>query len=398
MLAGLGFCSGCRGAGGERADRDTPAEGEQSAEERARTLAWLQKHDPDVYTLLSNQQGAARSGPPEQVAPSSASTTAPSVELPAIELPSYSPDIPPQLLFCDHKGFGRLTEGAFEYYAVDDLRRIAKIDVPGSHNLIALMGNTSLVVARDHVYRYYHGQTSAVRFARIPLLGPLQLWPDEQDIDSFWVRYLRDPDLHHFTLPTQGTEGVDSSVNFSQPKALPGFDGRRFVLLADGRALYSTADELVYASPRQPRRIPLKRFEDPIAGALASSRLDRIWVLTQAGTATLIEFSRGLPERLRLNLAGTPLGFDAKKALAVVSAERGTPTQHRLEVYEGKELRFSRPLPVLEADAQGRVPREVDNRSVCLFTERPWVLVGGRQVLQLFDYASGELLLQKLEP
>lgn len=395
----LALCSGCRASGGGPGDRDVPAEGEQSAEERARTHAWLRKHDPDVYTLLGNQPSAARSGLPEQGAPSPAptpaQTTAPSVPL----LPSYSPDIPPQLLFCDHKGFGRLTADAFEYYAVDDLRRLAKIDVPGSHNLIALMGNTSLVVARDHVYRYYHGQTEAVRFARIPILGPLQLWPDEQDIDSFWVRYLRDPDLHHFTLPKQGSEGLDSSVNFSQPKALPGFDGRRFVLLADGSALYSTADELVYASPRQPRRIPLTRFEDPIAAALASSRLDRIWVLTQAGTAALIELSRGLPERLRLNLAGTPLGFDArKKALAVVSAEQGTPTQHRLEVYEGKELRFSRPLPVLEADAQGRVPREVDNRSVCLFTERPWVLVGGRQVLQLFDYASGELLLQKLEP
>jgi hypothetical protein len=310
---------------------------------------------------------------------------------PSIELPQVTPDLPVQLLVCDRKGFGRLTQNAFEYYSADDLRRIVRLEIPHTYNVVSLMGDTTLIVAREHLHRYYHGQTVAVPFARIPLLGPLQLWPDARDIDSFWVRYLRDPELHHFTLVAK-----DASVTTSETKPLPGFDGRRFVLLDDGAPFYSSGEELVYGAPTRARRVPLSRFSNSVAGLLASSRLDRVWLLSE-GDARLVEFSRGLPEVRRLKLQGTPVGFSRGKSLAVVSATQGgVEAGHWLEVFDDEGRSFVVQLPKLEPTAAGEVLREVDNRAVCVFAERPWVLVGGRQLLQLFDYQSGQMLMQRL--
>lgn len=315
--------------------------------------------------------------------------------LPKIELPAFTPDPPSQLLVCGKWGFGRLGASNFEYFSNNGYHLVANLPMPNPTAALALAGDGALLFTREHVFRYYRGETRAVSFARIPLLGPAQLWPDPTDIDGFWVRYLRDPDLHHFRLAPDRV-----SVTISETRALPDQDVERFTLLPNNVPLYVTANEVVYGVAEHQRRMPVARFGEAVVGLLRDRRMDRFWVIAVKGErslAHLVELSAGLPIRTSVELAGTPLGFASGRVLASVSVSRATPRVHWLEVFDGGQRVQRFELPELDTPhvADGSAPSEVNNRGVCLIPDRPWVLVGGRDLLQLFDYRKGKVLFER---
>lgn len=350
---------------------------------------------------------ASQSDSPEQANHGSESKPLeplPSAPLPRAPLPPAPPDIAPQLVACGKRGFSRLSRDGFVAYATHSRRELTRVKIPAALNLVSLAGDSSLLVAKNAVYRHYHGQSKARRFQRIPLLGPLQLWPDARNIDAFWVRYLRDPELHHYVLPTSGTASGTISSPTSGPNAvsgdwqpilgetlpLPDFDRRLFTLLDDGTAFYTTPDGLRRAGSTS-RRSPLPAFERPLVALWPGGSIWRYWAADEGGEAWWLEQSRGEPRLARLTLAGLPHAASVRGVLLAVVSKRGVVGERRfwLEVFvEGKRV-FARELPPVE----GASPElELDNHDVCSIDGKPWVLVGGRDRAFLFDYMRDEQL------
>lgn len=367
-LLGLGV-NGC-----EKSERDTPTES------RVESLAPRSERLDGDRTSHGSESNSVRS----------------LASLPPASLPPASPDIPPQLLACGKRGFARLTRDGFVAYATHSGHELTRVKIPETLNLVSLAGDSSLLVAKNAVYRHYHGQTQARRFQRIPLLGPLQLWPDARDIDAFWVRYLRDPELHHYALPTSrptsepnDTSGVWKPI-LGETSALPDFDRRLFTFLDDGSPFYTTPDGLQRAGAA-PRRSPLPAFERPLVALWPGGVIGRYWAADEAGDTWWLEQSRGEPRVARVSLAGLPHAASVRGPLLAVVSKRGVLGERRfwLEVFlEGKRV-FVHELPPVE----GASPElELANHDVCSIDGKPWVLVGGRDRAFLFDYRREEQL------
>lgn len=319
--------------------------------------------------------------------------------LPEMISPKVAPDIPPQVLACGKLGFVRLTETGFDAFSTSLRKRLARIDLAEPQCALALSGDSTLVVGKHEVVRYYRGQKQAPRFARIPLLGPLQAWADPQDIDSFWVRYLRDPDLHYYTLVD-----ADRSVTFGQVRNLPDFDRRHFTLLADGSPFYTTERGLLQLEGNATRESPPPALLGALNGVWPAARLDRYWVSSDAGELKLFEQSRGEPLRRSHRVDGVPYAVDVDgERLAIVSvSQTGSQVDWHLSVIRGDEtvarlelpmtLPLSSDVTAQQTDTPSSALDDHDNRDVCLLQGRPWVLAGGKRLLQLFDYEKQELL------
>jgi hypothetical protein len=303
-------------------------------------------------------------------------------------------------LACGKLGFVRLTRRGFDSFATHEARRIARIPIEQPLNAVALSGDSTLIVGKKQVARYYRGQKDAPRFARIPLLGPLQAWADPQNIDGFWVRYLRDPDLHYYTLVD-----AERSVTFGETRSLEEFDRRFFTLLADGSPFYTTRQGLVRSRLDGVRHSPQPKLEGALAGLWPGGRIDRYWVASDAGELRLLELSRGEPLIESLQVPGVPFSMDVDNdRLAVISVEpRGPDSQWQLSVFRGAERVANLELPsdVGSASlaqqspattARSQATNDLDNRDVCLVRERPWVVAGGKDLVQLFDYDAQQVL------
>jgi hypothetical protein len=317
---------------------------------------------------------------------------------PNVQLPPAPPDIEPQLLACGKRGFVRLTHDGFEAYATSPPKRVARAPLDQPRNVIQLAGDSSLVIARSGVFRYYHGEKAARRFTRIPILGPLQAWSDPQNIDGFWVRYLRDPALHHFTLeddapPTAKGPLVESSERAVMPKAvtigevveLAEFDFRLFTVLRDGSPFYSTVSGLLKATIGAPRLSPWPQLTRRLAALWPGSTQDRYWAADESGAAWQFELGRGEPRVMAVQFAGLPIAIAHQGDLVAVASAaltRGERTRE-LEVFRGQKRLAQLRLPAGLTESRPAAG-ELD---LCLLDGKPWVVVGSRTQLLVYDYA-----------
>ncbi len=318
---------------------------------------------------------------------------------PKVKLPATTPDPFPQLLACGERTFARLGANSLQVFellpdAKREARPAAHIDLPKPLNLISLAGESRLVITASKVFRHYRTEKSAPSFARIPVLGPLVAWPDARDIDGFWVRYLRDPSLHHYTLarapeaaPSESQPAVaggDSAVTIGEVQLLPGFDRRLFTLMADGTPFYSTSNGLERGGST-PRRSPLPSMPNVVA-LWAGSNSRQYWAASALGFVGLWEQSRGEPQLVASRVEGAVLQAAVRgKTTVIVSVELASE-QYRVHVstFDGRARGKEWALTPTH-DVQPVV-------DVCLLGAQPRVLVGGREWLQLFDVQSGALL------
>jgi hypothetical protein len=311
-----------------------------------------------------------------------------------------------QLLSCDERGFVRLTHDGMEAYSAHDLRRIANQHIPSSRGVVALGGGTHLILARDRVYRYFHGQTQARSFSKVPVLGPTQVFSDPSDVNRFTLRYLRDDALHLYTLDpaTQerraqagldavqlGLQPIESRLTLGEVSPLESFDGQLLTRLRDGSWLYTSSNGLMRKTQSAAASVAAPKIQSELALLLPDERLDRYWALSQSGEAALMEFSRGAPRVRRIELGGMPYAATQRvETLAAIVVEAGSAGGRNwsLKVYERERLRAVFRLPDAAGALGDRIQRALANRDLCLFPGRPWVLVGGRDGVTLFDFRA----------
>ncbi len=345
--------------------------------------------DPDV---VQSTRGEYASGVPgREVMPS-----APLDQLPRRPPVANPPELRSQLLACGRRSVARLTEQGYEVYAVPQFARVASLPLSEPSNLVAVAEDNVVAFGVNQVQRHYFGYDGVRAFTRIPRLGPYEVWPDPQDVDAFWVRYLRDPDLHYFELRdsvrvADGSGGAPVAVLpvtlVGESRALPEFDRRHFTLMADGSALYTAGDHLMQLASGRREALQLPAPSGPIVALWPDHEQLRYWVVDQKGLASKIEVSRGRPVVATLELAGVPLQHAASgRAMAVLSAaERGQGLELTLEVFERDRLVTRWPLTDVPTFTTDGFAAQVD---LCFVHGRPLVLVGGRQWLMVFDYRS----------
>ncbi len=319
--------------------------------------------------------------------------------LPPIELPPSSPDLEPQLVACSERRFARIDSSSLQVFKLKGAgaraKQVAHIDVDAPRNLIALAGESRLVITKENLFRHYRDDREAKRYVRIPLLGPLVAWPEAREINSFWVRYLRDPDLHYYTLaPTAESEETSSAdaqrpfpVTIGQVRPLHDFDQRLFTLMADGTPFYSTSGGLV-GGKRPLRYSPLPPLQQELALMWADSTYHRYWVSDRAGNLGVWERSRGEPRLVTARLPGPVVATDVLGATAAILSVRQLGGRYQTEVTLFEEHNFSKRWLVSDTPLTDGQPV----LDLCLLNGSKRLVVGGRDWLGLYDRRSGKLL------
>lgn len=299
--------------------------------------------------------------------------------LPAVRLPRALDDLPSQRVACFEGGVGWLSEEGFEVFGWPRFERLARWPLEGPQNVVELAGNGALVFSLSKTQRYTFGQTKAVDFARIPVLGPFEVRPDPQDIDSFWVRYLKDPAVHEFRLSAPA-----DSPSLPEVRELADHDGQRLTWLADGALLYTAgARRLRWSGARD------KSFEARVQGErwtlVADRRWDRFWIFEDSGRLQQFELSRGEPRVAVFDVGGAPLAWARQDLRWVVLHGREGVQGLFLSVFERDRERKRFELG-LELEAAGAVNARW---SACLVPGQPWVWLGTARAAWLVDLQTG---------
>ncbi len=362
---------------------------------------------PDLHGLLDEGRPLASPRAPE--VPGEQKLNLPDASTEAFDF--LPPDPPDQLLACDDRGFVQLGYDRMRAFRTLDFKILADVAIDEPRAVAALAGNSYLIVARAGVHRYYHGQKRPRGFAKVPLLGPSQLLPHPEDIQRFYLRYARGNALHLFDLSDKDPEPISDEqldlvprplgLQLGKPIELAGFDQRAFTLLRNGDPLYSAATGLVRLS-NQPQPLAPPKLDGRLTQLAAADRLDRYWAFNERGQGVQMELSRGDPIRQRIDLGGLPYAVEVQGRVtaAVVLTLSGGESSHR--VWKLKVMEKGKPLaewslPDRAGHRGSWVQRVLGNRDLCLFPHKPWVLLGGRDSLTIYDYRRRQTLLHQTQ-
>jgi hypothetical protein len=354
----------------------------------------------------SSELQPSASGKPS-AAPSAGVTPLPSAQPSSTsKLPPapVTPSVPLELVACAARDVYRITWDSLQVFELAAeppppqirgsrvARQTNQVSVAKPLNLILAPRKSVLVVAKEGLFRYEAGQKTLRRYAPIPASAPLVAWPDPRHADSLLVRTAGDEKLREYSLAGLASVAPDAAPVAAQSARrvleLAGFDARLFTLLSDGTPFYSTAKGLVRLG-RESQPVPFPEPAAPPALIFADSSPDRYWAADALGRLVLRDQKQGMAPVFTGSVPGVVI--DAAQEgewVAVLSVE----LQHRSYVptvtifSNGKELARVNLGPSLT-----RQPPELD---LCLIPGRPWVLVGGRRWLQLFDWESRRLLAE----
>jgi hypothetical protein len=168
---------------------------------------------------------------------------------------------------------------------------------------------------------------------------------------------------------------------------LPGFDARRFFVLADGTPVYSTPKGLVRrgdeSSPlpfSAPAELPTVFFADAAP--------DRYWAADASGQLALWDRKQSSSPIATAKVPGVVIeAAHEGDRVAVLSMDLGGPgyLPHVTIFSNGKEQARLPIGPSIGARGQPKL-------DLCLVAGRPWVAVGGTLWMQLLDWESRRLL------
>jgi hypothetical protein len=298
-----------------------------------------------------------------------------------------------QEIACDPRGIVRLAATGFVSYRLQPLRPRRHPEPERFLSVTALAGFSALLIGSKSTQRYYNGQETAERFARIPLLGAGYVEGDNDDIDRFWVRFLRDDAFHQFHLDADAFHAESVRV-----VELKGSDQRIAARLRSGAFVFTRAKELVWQFGSEQRTYPLSDVvPEPIEFASAE-RTDQVWAFDAKHGAVLLEMTRGRPLRQQLAFRGQPFSIAVDGGRVAVVSVVQTQAGHSfvLQVFERGVLVFEHGLPENVGASGSWQQRAMANRDVCLIPGRPWVVVGGRDGVEVFEHRAGTLLFSEL--
>jgi hypothetical protein len=272
---------------------------------------------------------------------------------------------------CDGLEFYRITERALHAFEASKqvppphLRgsatasHFARIDLSEPLNLIALGEGRVLVIGKQNVFRYQRGEKQARPVARIPTPASLFVWPDERQADAFWVRVLGEQQAHHYTLPSStDSNPTPRLAEHTEPLAA----GSRGLPAPSGSATLTFPD----GSP------------------------NRYWTADPSGNLGLRNRDRPEPPVFTARVPGVVIDSAVQDDHVAVLSMRLEGDSYRPTVTVFSERRERSRFDLGPSIASLGQP-ELD---LCLLAARPWLVVGGRQWLLLFDWSDPRLLAQ----
>jgi hypothetical protein len=349
--------------------------------------------------------------PAKSQSPTPSATAAAPAQLPPAKplAPPATPELPLQLVACGEREFYRITQRSLDVFQVAEqqpppqirgnriARQVAAIELTNPLNVVPFATKGALVVAETAVVRYQPGQPQEQRFAPIPVRGALSVLPDPRRAEAFRVRTLGEAKLEGYALsslprePARGDAGPPPSLAKVTPGEvpLPDFDSRLFTLLADGAPLFSTPKGLVRGvGDASPVALPQLSAQPTLLFADASPQ--RYWAADASGKLGLWDFKDAAAPVLTSSVPGVVIDAAAEgDRVAVLSIElTGDSYRPAVAIFaNGKEEARLSLGPNIGLTSQPKL-------DLCLIAGRPWVVVGGRQWLQLFDWSTRRLLAE----
>jgi hypothetical protein len=309
--------------------------------------------------------------------------------------------MPPQLVACEGLHFYRITEDSLHVFEAStrvpppQLRgsatasHSARIEVGNPRNVIALGKNRVLVAGEKNTFRYQTGAKEAEPGTPLASGAPSFLWRDRKSDASFWVRALGEKKLHRYTWPSGAEPPAITAKLGHSVEPLSEFDARLFVVLSNGVPLYSTKEGL--SEPSKVGSVgPLPSRSKPGTIVFADAAHDRYWTADASGALTLSKVVQPKPPLLSARVPGVVID-------AAVEGDRVAVLTMELEaqVYRPTVTVFAKHGP----EGQLSIGPSMAHLGqpaldLCLIEGRPWVVVGGRQWLQLLDWAGPRLLAE----
>jgi hypothetical protein len=298
-----------------------------------------------------------------------------------------------QQVACGELGFVRLLPTGFEGYRYYDRGLTFRSHKRAFSHVVAQAGHSFLMVGPVESLVYYQPNTRLLPLARLPSLGPFQLWADVRSHQWVWVHYLRDDAVHRFELlsPSVDTEaraserGGMAKAAVLETLTLAGFDGTTVERKYSGEWIYE-------------RQVPTA--PETVSGeVLHVSGLGKSGHVRVTGSTVALFATSTQTSALNVALMGYPFSMvESGGRVAFVthrSVDRGREWQVEVIESSGSVHRVSLPNHGGSqrngtADA---FAMEVSDRSLCLVPGRPWVVVGGKTKVQLLEYQTGVVLL-----
>ena len=251
---------------------------------------------------------------------------------------------------------------------------------------VTLPGGSVLVCGRDESLRFDPRQRVPHRFSRISLLPYAVLEPSRESAARVWVIEALLGRAVRYTL-------AEHEFDIESTRELPDADGRAVTTLLDGAILYTSARGLVRVLGGTPRVFSLPGSIGRAWRLLPGERADRVWLITDAGEAFLLELA-GLARVVRhFSTDGGP--FDVAVVpgtLALVSLHEA-PTETRtfvLNLYSavGKQTNSYSLGSIVESDEPDWAARASSDHELTIARFPPRVAVGGQGSVRLFDLES----------
>jgi len=317
---------------------------------------------------------------------------APLLPAPVPPEPPKTPAVPPQIVACGERDFYRITADAFEAFEVAVklpppeirgsrvARKVTRLAVAEPSNVLALGAKRALVVAKDGVHRYEHGKPEARRYPPVAERGPFAAWLDPRRADGLRVHAAGESNLHEYTLANATAK--------ARVQPLPEFDTRLITVLASGTALYSTSKGFSQEG-RAASSVPSGELGEPAIALWAGPTQDRYWAASASGKLALFDLKAASP-LVSTTVPGAVLDV-------AVSGERSAALSLALSGpdYRTTVTLFTKAAPVAEfpLGPTFAIPKqpEID---LCLLSGGPWLVVGGKQWLQLLDWQTRRLLAE----
>lgn len=324
---------------------------------------------------------------PRQVSPTSEVEDVPAHTRPASLRLGYAHPVA-QTVACGPLGFVHLTERGFDAYDYSNLRRTLTYRHLAFTHVVAQPGYSFLLVGAGNSLLYYQANTRLTALAHLPALGPLHVWPDTQRRERLWVHYLKDDAVHHFELPRK----VKERALLLSSVALYGYGGRGLARLAAGQWLYIAQNESGGAGLRMvdgTRRVWVHPSWS--TDTLVAASALRFWSIEAERVA---QFEVTPLDRLHphgvTELAGEIWAAvsDGPRLASLSQTADGARRVWTLQVNE-----YNRWHAMELADLSGTdQPVEARDVSLCLVPDRPWVVWGRRDGVQVVDFERGEVV------
>lgn len=383
----------------------------------------------ETTTTLSSDSPA-----PSDSAPKAAPAPAPPRAAPA---EPKTPKTPPQHVACGVRDFYRVTGDALQVFqsaevipppAIRGSAVARQIDEHEQHkpsNVVAFAGG-ALSAGENATVHYQEGK--ATQHPPLDGSAPRTLWADSKKERAFWVHREGAAQFDQYTLaPTpnaQTTKATPEPKNLEKPnnaqqpakadnpaepedsptgsaratreplkptasRKLPGFDGRAFAVMPNGSPYYSTPSGLLEAAVISPAEHH-PQLQPSAHLLLASTRPTELWTSDERGDLALWRGNRSdAPERT-WKIPGAIIDVEKRDdTIVVLSLELSGDSYRPTITVITKGERVTQ-FHVAPSPASLGLP-VVD---LCVLRDRPWVVVGTSQWLQLLDWTSRRLLAE----